>query len=169
MLDTVNTVGQDRETTLVPPTSMPPQLHDPAVRDVIARRVTALRPDASRVWGKMTVDQMLWHVNCALENSLGRFVVKERRMPLPNSVLKFLVLSVPWRRGNTPTAPEFVAKQQYDFGAERSRLLALIDEIAAKPIEGAWPNSSFMGPMSGTDWSRLHAKHLDHHLAQFGA
>ena len=52
-------------------------LHDPATRDSIKRRVTALRPDAQRQVGRMTVDQMLWHVNCGLENALGRYEVKD--------------------------------------------------------------------------------------------
>jgi len=41
-------------------------LHDPAVRDAIRARVEALRPDAPRKFGKMSIDQMLWHVNQAL-------------------------------------------------------------------------------------------------------
>lgn len=145
-------------------------LHDPGVRDAIKNRVAALRADAKRQWGRMTVDQMLWHVNCGLENSLGRYEVKEHPIPLvPNALVKWAVLTLPWRRGKTPTAPEFVAKQQYDFGAEQARLLHLVDEVTSRPTASPWPRSSFMGEMSGGDWSRLHAKHLDHHLSQFGA
>jgi hypothetical protein len=117
----------------------------------------------------MTVDQMLWHVNCSLENALGRYDVKEQRIPLPFPVIKFLVLNLPWRKGKTPTAPEYVAKTNHDFSSEQAKLLKLIDEISAKPLDGAWPRSSFMGGMTGSDWSRLQAKHLDHHLSQFGA
>src|SRR4026208_2126772 len=98
-------------------------LHDPPVRDSIKQRVTALRADSARLWGKMTVDQMLWHVNCGLENALGRFDVKDQKLPLPNSVVKFLVLNLPWRKGKTPTAREFLAKGQYDFATEQARLL----------------------------------------------
>ena len=36
------------------------------------RRLKALRPDAQRRWGKMSVAQMLWHVNEAMEGALGR-------------------------------------------------------------------------------------------------
>lgn len=147
---------------------MPAFLHEPAVRDALKQRVARLRPDATRRWGQMTVDQMLWHVNSGLESSLGRFAVKEQRLPLPNAVVKFLVFNLPWRRGKTPTAPEFVARDRYDFERERERLLGLIDEVTAKPVDSPWPASSFMGPMSGRDWMRMHARHLDHHLAQFG-
>ena len=145
-----------------------PLLHDAATRDTIKSRVAALRPDSARRWGRMTVDQMLWHVNCGIENALGRYHVKEIRLPLPRLLVKFLVLNFPWRRGKTPTAREFLAKAHYDFAAEQARLLRLIDEVTARPLDAAWPDSSFMGPMTGKDWSRMGAKHLDHHLSQFG-
>ena len=116
----------------------------------------------------MTVDQMLWHVNCGLENALGRFDVREQRIPLPHAVTKFLVLNMPWRKGKTPTAREFIAKSHYDFEVEQARLLRLIDEMSTKSLEAPWGRSSFMGPMTGRDWSRLQAKHVDHHLSQFG-
>ena len=116
----------------------------------------------------MTVDQMLWHVNCGLENALGRYEVREHKFPLPHSVLKFLVLNLPWRKGKTPTAREFLATSQYDFNAEKARLLRLIDEMSAKSLDDPWGKSSFMGPMTGRDWSKLQARHLDHHLSQFG-
>ena len=143
-------------------------LHDPSVRDSIKQRVNVLRPDAHRRFGRMTVDQMLWHVNCGLENALGRFEVRDQKFPLPYSVLKFMVLNLPWRKGKTPTAREFIAKSQYDFNAEKARLVRLIDELSAKPLDDPWGKSSFMGPMTGRDWSRLQARHLDHHLSQFG-
>lgn len=143
-------------------------LHDKPVREAIKERVISLRPDTQRRWGKMTVDQMLWHVNCGLENALGRYEVREQRLPLPNGIVKFVVFNLPWRKGKTPTAREFVATKQYDFSSEQARLLVLIDEMCAKPLNDSWGRSSFMGPMTGHDWSRLQAKHLDHHLSQFG-
>lgn len=143
-------------------------LHDPVTRDAVKARVAALRPDSARRWGRMTVDQMLWHVNCGLENCLGRYHVEDIRLPLPHPIVKFLVLNLPWRKGKTPTAREFLAKEHYDFAAEKARLLRLIEEVTARPLDAAWPTSSFMGPMTGRDWSRMGAKHLDHHLSQFG-
>lgn len=40
-----------------------PLLHDAAHREALRGRVGSLRPGSQRRWGKMTVDQMLWHVN----------------------------------------------------------------------------------------------------------
>ena len=142
-------------------------LHDPSVRDSLKQRVSSLRSNSERRWGRMSVDQMLWHLNCSMENALGRYDVRDQKLPLPNSVVKFLVLNLPWRKGRTPTAPEFVAKASYDFTSEQARLLRLIDEVSAKSLDEPWGKSSFMGPMTGRDWSRLQARHLDHHLSQF--
>lgn len=117
----------------------------------------------------MRVDQMLWHVNALLENALGRRVLEEQRLPLPRPLLKWIVINVPWRKGKTPTHPQLVAAESYDFGKERARTLALIDEFVATPIhDERWGKSGLMGQLTGTEWSRLNAKHLDYHLKQFG-
>jgi hypothetical protein len=61
------------------------------------------------------------------------------------------------------------AVSTYDFVAQKAECLALIDRIVARPLSAAWPASASMGKMTGKHWSRLTAKHLDHHLRQFGA
>ena len=76
-------------------------LHDAPYKADILRRLKSLRPDAARKWGKMSVAQMLWHVNEAMEAALGRidFGVVKPPIPLPKRVLKFLVLNAPWGSG----------------------------------------------------------------------
>lgn len=143
-------------------------LHDPLTKDSIRGRIAALSPSSTPRWGRMTVDQMLWHVNCSLENALGRYDVKPVRMPIPRSIVKLLILYFPAPHRNAPTAPEYVAKDRRDFASERARLSRLIDEFTALSLDGQWRDNAFMGRMSGKDWSRLQARHLDHHLTQFG-
>jgi uncharacterized protein DUF1569 len=145
-----------------------PLLHDPAVHSSIQRRIQALRPGAQRQWGKMSIDQMLWHCNQPLLESLGRLPPCAVKPGMSKRLLKMIVLGVPWTKG-APTNPDFVAKSSCDFAAEHTRMLQLVDEVVATPMEGTWPESASFGRMSGRDWSRLHAKHLDHHLRQFGA
>lgn len=145
-----------------------PMLHDAMFREAAKQRLRALRPDTTRRWGTMSVDQMLWHVNTALENALGRLPITPLRVPLPKFLLKFLVINVPWRKGKTPTMPELEAKRRYDFEEERTRLLRLIDEFAARPIDRPWQANATLGPLTGSEWSRLQGKHVDYHLQQFG-
>jgi len=141
-------------------------LHDAAYRSDVVTRIRSLRADSPRQWGKMSADQMLWHVNCALENALGQRDIPRAKIPIPRPVLKFMVMKLPWRKGS-PTAPEFIASGNYDFDSERDRCVRLIDALAAKSMDAPWPEHPAFGRMSGRDVSQLHAKHLNHHLTQF--
>jgi len=143
-------------------------LHDPQHKAEILRRLKTLSPDAARRWGKMSVSQMLWHVNEAMEGALGRIQAEPMKVPLPRPLLKFLVLNFPWGKG-APTLKRWVPQSDsYDFASEQARCLRLVVELASKPLEDAWSDSPTLGRMRGSDVSRLHAKHLNHHLTQFG-
>ena len=143
-------------------------LHDPPHRAEILRRIRALQPDAERRWGKMSVAQMLWHVNEAMEGALGHTALEPIRVPIPRAVLKFAVLNLPWGKG-APTLKRWIPQSDnYSFASERDRCCRLIDELTSKPIEDRWPESPTLGRMTGREVSRLQAKHLNHHLTQFG-
>ena len=143
-------------------------LHDAAYRETIRARLKSLRADSHRKWGKMSSDQMLWHVAAGLELALGRRTSKPMKPPLPRPLLRFLVINVPWPKG-APTSPEIVATRQYDFVAERKRCMELIDERSTKDLRGPWPEHFMLGQITGAQASQLQAKHVDHHLRQFGA
>lgn len=144
-----------------------PMLHDDRYRANIQERLRALGPETQRRWGKMSVAQMLKHVNLALEAALGKISVPPEKAPLPRAIMKFIVINVPWPKG-APTIQPFRVEETCDFEAEQVRCLRLINELAAKELESDWPPSPMLGPMSGRDVTRLHAKHLNHHLTQFG-
>jgi len=143
-------------------------LHDSTARQALQARVDALRPDSPRQWGLMRVDQMLRHVNAALEMTLGRLETRRKRIPIPLPVFKFLVFNLPWPKGKAPTAPELIAADTYDFEKERARLKQLIGEVSAKPVDGHWVVHPAFGPLTGSECTKLQYKHLDHHLRQFG-
>ena len=147
-----------------------PELHDPTVREALKSRVRAIKPGARGKWGTMTVDQMLWHVGSALELCLGRSDAGKDSAPFPvlKPMLRFAVLNLPWPEG-APTLQAMKATKRYDFEGEQARLLRLIDEFTAKPIRDRWPEHPMLGSMSGSQYSRLQAKHILHHLDQFGA
>jgi hypothetical protein len=144
-----------------------PRLHDSTFRCDVVKRLRSLRPDSQRQFGKMSADQMLWHVNCALENALGTRPIAAAKIPIPKPVLKFIVMNLPWGKGN-PTAPEFIATSNHDFESERTKCIELVESLASKAMDEPWGEHPAFGRMSGRDVSRLQAKHLNHHLAQFG-
>ena len=144
-----------------------PMLHDAAYRSHLETRIRSLRQDAPRQWGKMSVDQMLWHVSEVMEVALGTRAAPRQKVPLPRPIMKFFVLNLPWPKG-APTMPIFVAHGRHDFHAERERCLKLIDELSGRQLDERWPENPVFGEIRGREVSRLHAKHLNHHLRQFG-
>lgn len=144
-----------------------PLLHDPSVHSSLLNRLNGLRADSRGQWGKMSVDQMLRHVNEALESVLGRVQPVKVNTPLPKAVLRFMVLNAPWPKG-APTNPRFLATDTHDFNTELTRCRRLIAEVVARPIDQIGANHPVLGRLTGRAHSRLHAKHLDHHLRQFG-
>lgn len=145
-------------------------LHEAEVRRSLERRLAALTPDARRRWGRMSVDQMLWHVNESFRLAVGDGTTE--RMPgvppLPRAWLRFFVLHLPWPRGRSPTYTEWITNSAHEFTAERARCMEFIERMSAMPLDGSWPVNPTLGRMTGAQWSALQAKHLDHHLKQFG-
>ena len=79
-----------------------------------------------------------------------------------------VVSDKPYAR-NGPMAPAFVIKDARDFEQEKARLLAYVEKTCkqgAAHYEGV-ENMTF-GVLSAKQWNTLFAKHLDHHLRQFG-
>ncbi len=142
-------------------------VHDPGVYESLRKRIQALRPDSQRKWGRMTVDQMLWHVNVSLAECVGEYTPPTMRAPIPRKLLRWLLLNVPWPKGSR-TRPDMLVSQHYDFPVEHARCLRLLDRVHSRDLDASWPNSASLGEMRGKHWSRLEAKHLEHHLTQFG-
>ena len=147
---------------------MPVLLHDAGVGDSIKQRVQRLTPDTKPTWGKMSVDQMLHHVNLVLAESLGEHRAGKSIRGLPEPLVRWAILNLPWGRG-APTRPDMriLDGQRYDFAQEKTRCLSMLDRFLAKPMSEPWPRAANFA-MTGRHWSQLQFKHLNHHLTQFG-
>jgi len=142
-------------------------LHDTSTRLSLEARFRGLEPQRKPRWGRMSADQMVWHLNQALAASLGQLDLPPEKSPLPRPLMKLVVLNLPWPK-NAPTNPAFVPAGTYDFAAECRRCLGLIGQLASTPLDAPDSTHPLFGRMSIRDSSRLHARHLDHHLRQFG-
>ena len=142
-------------------------LHDPSVRASVEARLAKLRPESKPAWGKMSVSQMLWHVNQALDQALGRVQPDPKTFPVPPALMRFVALNLPWTK-NAPTNKAFIPVEQHDFNTELARCRKLVAEVTAQPIDKLPAKHPAFGQMTGKQQSQLHAKHLDHHLKQFG-
>src|SRR5688572_11573421 len=112
---------------------MPKLLHDPEILAATRKRVESLRVDSRRQWGKMTVDQMLWHVNVSMREAVGDYTPQLKPLPVPKPILRWAVINVPWGRG-ARTREDMYAVSTHDFEAQKAECLLLIDRIAARPL-----------------------------------
>ena len=139
--------------------------------DNILDRIEKLSPEMQPKWGKMNVAKMLSHCNVTYE------LVYENIHPKPNPfkvfilklVIKPSIVSDKPYKNSLPTAPEFIIHDDKDFEVEKKRLVAYIEktfELGEGFFDGKKSHS--FGKLSKNEWNAMFAKHLDHHLKQFG-
>jgi hypothetical protein len=143
-------------------------LHDPEVYASIRKRIESLRVDTPRKWGKMSIDQMLWHVNVSMREAVGEYKPTLKAPPLPKALMRWMILNMPWGRG-APTRPDMKVVSVHNFEEQKAQCLALLERIYRQSLTTPWPPSVTMGRMTGKHWSQLTAMHLDHHLRQFSS
>ena len=140
-------------------------IQDKGTLDEVVNRINVLKGTEQRLWGTMTVSQMLAH--CTKQLEMGTGAIPTRSMfpkPIQWLAKQTFGFKLPWSR-NLPTAPEMVARKEVDFDNERTRLLETIDLFLKTESLGLHP---IFGNMTKEEWCKIAYKHLDHHLRQFG-
>ena len=142
----------------------------------ILRRLHDLRPDSARLWGRMSVHQMVCHVADAYRMVTRQKLVLETSSALGRTVVKWVALYAPmrWPGGKIDTTPEIDqltggGTPPVDFEADRAAVAALVEKMAREAGRGDWPRHPYFGAMSVADWLRWGYLHADHHFRQFGA
>lgn len=147
-------------------------LFEPATVAEVKSRVNLLTPANRRLWGTMSVAQMLEHCSIGFEFASGH--TRPPRMLMGRilgPVIKPLALKddAPMRR-NSPTAPILVIQGEPQFVSTKTRLLGLIDGFATGGAAGCTDHPHiFFGRLNADEWAILMYKHVDHHLRQFSA
>lgn len=135
-------------------------------------RINKLNSESQQNWGKMSVDQMLAHCNVTYE-----MVYEPQKHKAPGGIAKFIlkrfvkpkVVSEKSYSKNSPTAPQFVIHDPKDFEAEKKRLIGFIQKTQQLGSEAFDGKESFsFGTLRSQEWNNMFAKHLNHHLEQFG-
>ncbi|MDO6737996.1 DUF1569 domain-containing protein [Wenyingzhuangia sp. 2_MG-2023] len=135
------------------------------------KRIESLTPAAQPNWGKMNVDQMLAHCNVTYELVFEDLHAKPnvfKKLILKLFVKDIVVGDKPYKK-NGQTAPEFVIKDNRKFETEKKRLIDYINktqQLGENFFEGK--ESLSFGVLTIKEWNTMFAKHLDHHLTQFG-
>ena len=139
---------------------------------VFKSRLAAIRPNSACCWGTMTPEQMLAHLRRSVEISLGEYAVKDVSNILSRTVIRWLVFHVlPWPKGKLKVPAEWIPEPEEDIETERRRLGEALERFitAAEREPNRRSINPFFGPLSLAYCRRVHGKHFDHHLRQFGA
>ena len=145
-------------------------IFDSATRAGILDRLDRLPADRRPGWGKMNVNQMVVHCTGGIRMLIGEMEVAPKPGPLRNPLLRYLVIRVlPWPHG-APTAPELIPPADPgDFRENLAHLRAAIGRIGTRDPQGPFSPHPAFGLLRGDLLGALVARHLDHHLRQFGA
>lgn len=139
--------------------------------NAIIQRIEKLKSDSAPLWGSMNVAQMLAHCNVTYE------LIYENKHPKPSGfnklmlklfVKSFIVNEKQYGK-NLRTAPAFLVASVQDFENEKKRLIDYIQLTCKNGVsffEGKESHS--FGKLNSKEWNNMMAKHLDHHLSQFG-
>ena len=147
-------------------------IFDAQVAQEYINRINNLTPETQRKWGKMTASQMLAHCNVTYDS-----IFEPEKQKSPSFLAKFLLKTfvkkkvtneIPYKQ-NLPTSPIFIISDERNFEVEQKKLIVNIQKVqqlGENAFEGKIHTS--FGPLSVSEWNNLMAKHLNHHLAQFG-
>lgn len=136
------------------------------------RRINTLTEDSFPKWGLMSVDKMLAHCNVTFE-----LIYETEKHPKPTFIAKWLSKNfvkpkvtneIPYKQ-NLPTQAMFVIASDKNFEEEKKRLIGFVQktqQLGADAFEGK--ESFIFGKLTSKEWNNMLAKHLDHHLKQFG-
>jgi Protein of unknown function (DUF1569) len=132
-------------------------------------RVEKLHSNQPGLWGKMTVSQMVHHLNLAVGGGLGYYTLTDSSNWASRSVMKWLVLEVlqKFPRG-TETSPPLKSDGHYDFDTEKQQLITILKNVLIANNQNQWSRHPYFGELSVTEWKKLIVIHVNHHLTQFG-
>ena len=140
------------------------------VKEIIGR-INKLDSSTQRLWGKMSVSQMLAHCNVAYEYLYENKYKKPGF--LKGLLLKWFIKPIvvgdkPYGK-NSRTSPEFLMTDQKEFEMEKTRLIDYINKTRELG-ESYFMNkdSVSFGKLTANEWNNMFYKHLNHHLGQFG-
>jgi len=146
---------------------------DPGRVDATLARLGTLGPDAPRQWGRMSVGQMVCHLDDSYRSVMGERSASDVSTVFSRTVMKFVALwtPLPWPKG-VPTMPEVDAERggtpPAAFESDRARLEQSLRAFVAGARDGRCVRHPLFGEMSTADWLRWGYAHADHHLRQFG-
>ncbi len=143
------------------------------VKAEILNRVNKLQPNSEKLWGKMTVNEMVCHCADQIRVALAKIKTKPDGNFFTRTFVKQVVLlGLPAPKGKIKTFPEIDlalgnGTKPASFDSDIRELINLINEFTNAKEDFSWPEHSVFGKLSKKQWGRIVYLHLNHHLTQF--
>lgn len=136
----------------------------------IVHRLEKLSIDSKRLWGTMTISQMLVHLNVSLEPALDlKFPKRKFVGRLLSPILKMIYLNKKPMIKNSRTNDTYIVKGEYDFEEVRKKAIEMVKLFHNNGPEKCTKHPHpYFGKLTPEEWAILKWKHYDHHLRQFG-
>ena len=149
---------------------MPAKVLNAQTKAEFVERINRIKPDSQRKFGKLTAHEVLAHLSAAIKMSFNELGLKDEGNIFTRSFGRWLVVYVPWPKGKIVVTPKLTPPPEKDFETERAEVIQQLDRFV-KMLEET-PDRTAQSPLFGcppmTWWSKMHAKHFDHHFQQFG-
>lgn len=137
------------------------------------RRLESITAESKPRFGSLKPDEMMAHLRRTFEMSLGEF--DPPTIPM-NPLMRFFVRwaffdgPMPFPKGKVKAPESFTPVPEHDLETEREQLLTYMDRFieAAEKEPNRKTKNAIFGPMPLSWWAKIGAKHMDHHLQQFG-
>ncbi len=136
-------------------------------RKALLERLRQVSAEGQPLWGTMTAHQMICHIGDQMRVALGDVGTRDRSRLLSRTLLKWLVihLPLPVPKGKIKTVSEMQSTRPATWDDD----LQTVEELALRLASATSPAPHpVFGQLSSSQWGILAAKHLDHHLRQFG-
>ena len=137
-------------------------------RHSLLTRVRSLTPESMPEAGTLTTPHMLCHIADQIAVALGDIPGKRQDTWITRTLAKWFVLYAPIAIpfGKVSTVPEMLTTQPLDWEHDLARFEILVNRFADADHSAL---HAVFGELSHREWGILAAKHIDHHLRQFGA
>lgn len=144
------------------------------IKDTLQTRLDKLMPSTPAQFGIMTPQHMVEHLILTYKLSYGRIKIPEfeptEKQLAQKQALIFSDLTFP-RGIKAPGLPETLMELRYSNLEETKNELLKSVEAYYQTFDQQ-PNLKTMHPRFGKlsfeEWEKFHAKHVEHHLGQFG-
>jgi hypothetical protein len=140
-------------------------------RAALIERLNKLNGNEERLWGKMTVNQMMSHLVQAGEMPFGHELENHSNF-MSRNFIKPLVLYILPMPKEVKTAPEMNQQENgrkpLEFTEDKLKVIDLTNKIGTLTETVECREHPFFGPMNAKEWGIIVHKHVDHHLKQFG-